>query len=216
MKLGKLIGAAAIAAAFATPALAQTTGTVVQRNVTQQERIEQGLQSGQLTTREAAKLEGEESRIDKMESRALKDGKLSPDERARIDRAQNQVSRDIYREKHDAQVGNPNSPSSQRMQADVQRNINQQQRIEQGVSQARSRTARSASSSAARRATTRCSIAPGATATSAQRAAPHPERGEPPERADLPREARRADEALKRVPRTPEGPVRGPFFTPDA
>ena len=105
----------------------------MQRNVNQQERIEQGLQSGQLTTREAAKLEGEESRIDKMESRALKDGKLSPDERARIDRAQNQVSRDIYGEKHDAQVGNPNSPSSQRMQADVQRNVNQQQRIEQGV-----------------------------------------------------------------------------------
>ena len=133
MKLVKLIGAVAVAAAFATPALAQTTGTVVQRNVNQQERVEQGLQSGQLTTREAAKLEGEESRVEKMESRALKDGKLSPDERARIDRAQNQVSRDIYREKHDAQVGNPNSPSSQRMQADVQRNINQQQRIEQGV-----------------------------------------------------------------------------------
>ena len=133
MKLGKLIGAAAVAAAFATPALAQTTGTVVQRNVNQQERIEQGLKSGQLTTREAAKLEGEESRVEKMESRALKDGKLSPEERTRIDRAQNQVSRDIYREKHDAQVGNPNSPSSQRMQADVQRNINQQQRIEQGV-----------------------------------------------------------------------------------
>jgi hypothetical protein len=133
MKLGKLIGAAAVAATFATPALAQTTGTVVQRNVNQQERIEQGLQSGQLTTREATKLEGEESRVEKIESRALKDGKLSPEERARVDRAQNQVSRDIYREKHDAQVGNPNSPSSQRMQADVQRNINQQQRIEQGV-----------------------------------------------------------------------------------
>jgi len=43
------------------------------------------------------------------------------------------VSRDIYREKHDAQTGNPNSASSQRMQADVQRNINQQSRIEQGV-----------------------------------------------------------------------------------
>jgi len=133
MKLVKLIGAAAVAAAFAAPALAQTTATEVQRNVNQQERIEQGLKSGQLTTREAAKLEGEESRVDKMESRALKDGKLSPQEQARIDRAQNQVSRDIYREKHDAQVGNPNSASSQRMQADVQRNINQQQRIEQGA-----------------------------------------------------------------------------------
>lgn len=132
MKLVKLIGTAAVAAAFATPVLAQTTGEIVQRNVNQQERIEQGLKSGQLNTREAAKLEGEESRVEKMESRALKDGKLSPEERTRIDRAQNQVSRDIYREKHDAQVGNPNSPSSQRMQADVQRNINQQQRIEQG------------------------------------------------------------------------------------
>src|SRR5262245_44312148 len=129
----KLITAAAVAVAFATPAFAQTTGSEVQRNVNQQQRIEQGLQSGQLNTREAARLEGEEARVEKMESRALKDAKLSPEERTRIDRAQNQVSRDIYREKHDAQVGNPNSPSSQRMQADVQRNINQQQRIEQGV-----------------------------------------------------------------------------------
>jgi hypothetical protein len=133
MKLVKLIGAAVVAAAFAAPALAQTTGEIVQRNVNQQERIEQGLQSGQLTTGEAARLEGEEARVEKLESRALKDGKLSAEERARIDRAQNQMSRDIYREKHDAQVGNPNSPSSQRMQADVQRNINQQQRIAQGI-----------------------------------------------------------------------------------
>jgi hypothetical protein len=133
MKLKKLIAAAAVAAAFAAPAFAQTTGSTVQRDVNQQQRIEQGLQSGQLTTREAAKLEGEEARVDRMQSRALSDGKLSPEERARLDRAQNQASRDIYREKHDAQVGNPNSPSSQRMQADVQRNINQQQRIEQGI-----------------------------------------------------------------------------------
>ena len=132
MKLGTII-AATVAAAFAPIAFAQTTGSAVQRNVNQQERIEQGLKSGQLNTREAARLEGEEARVDKLESRALSDGKLTDQERARIDRAQNQVSRDIYREKHDAQVGNPNSKSSQRMQADVQRNINQQERIEQGV-----------------------------------------------------------------------------------
>src|SRR5947208_15882606 len=66
-------------------------------------------------------------------SRAMKDGKLSPQEKARLQREQNKVSRDIYREKHDAQKGDPNSASSQRMQADVQRNINQQNRIEQGV-----------------------------------------------------------------------------------
>lgn len=133
MKLGKLIGAAAVAAAFATPALAQTTGSVVQRDVNQQERIEQGLKSGQLTTREASQLERGEAKVERTESRALSDGKLSPAEKARIDRAQNAESREIYRDKHNAAVGNPNSPSSQRMQADVQRNINQQSRIEQGV-----------------------------------------------------------------------------------
>ena len=88
MKLVKLIGAAAVAAAFAAPVLAQTTATDVQRNVNQQERIEQGLKSGQLTTREAAKLEGEESRVEKMESNALKNGKLSPQEQVCINRAQ--------------------------------------------------------------------------------------------------------------------------------
>ena len=133
MKLAKLAIAAATAAVFAPGAFAQGTGEITQRDINQQQRIEQGLQSGQLTTREASKLEGEEARIDKMESKALKDGKLSPQEAARINRAQDQASRDIYREKHDAQVGNPNSASSQRMQADVQRNVNQQQRIEQGI-----------------------------------------------------------------------------------
>ena len=120
-------------ALLSSAAIAQTVGTEVQRNVNQQERIEQGLKSGQLNTREAARLEREESRVERMQSRALRDGNLSAGEKARIDAAQDKVSRDIYREKHDAQTGNPNSASSQRMQADVQRNINQQSRIEQGV-----------------------------------------------------------------------------------
>lgn len=119
--------------AFSAAAHAADTGTTVQRNVNQQERIEQGLQSGALNTREAAKLEREESHVDKMESNALKDGKLTGAEKRRIDNAQDKVSRDVYREKHDAQTGNPNSASSQRMQTDVQRNVKQQQRIEQGV-----------------------------------------------------------------------------------
>jgi hypothetical protein len=68
-----------------------------------------------------------------MEAKAMKDGNLSNAEKNRINQAQNNLSRDIYQEKHDAQRGDPNSASSQRMQADVQRNINQQQRTEQGV-----------------------------------------------------------------------------------
>ena len=129
--------AALIATAFALPVLAQTTATEVQRNVNQQERIEQGLKSGQLTTREAGKLERGEAKIEKMESNAARDGTLSAAEKARIEAAQNRESRAIAKQKHDAQVGNPNSASSLRMQADVQRNVNQQQRIEQGVKSGR-------------------------------------------------------------------------------
>ena len=125
--------AIAFGSLFSAAVFAQSTATEVQRDVNQQQRIEQGLQSGQLNTREAAKLEKEEARVNRTEANALKDGKLSAKEKARIQREQNQVSRDIYKEKHDAQTGNPNSVSSKRLQADVQRNVNQEKRIEQGV-----------------------------------------------------------------------------------
>jgi hypothetical protein len=125
--------AAAIGLAFSAGAFAQAGAGTVQRDVNQQQRIEQGLQSGQLNTREAARLEREEGKVERDQSRAMRDGNLSPAEKARLAREQNKVSRDIAREKHDAQTGNPNSASSRRMQADVQRNVNQQQRTEQGL-----------------------------------------------------------------------------------
>jgi len=122
-----------LAAPFAASAFAQTAGSEVQRDINQENRIEQGLKSGQLSTGEAARLEKGEAQIDKMESKAGRDGTLSPQEAARIQRAQNQESNAINRAKHNAVTGNPDSASSQRMQADVQRNINQQSRIEQGI-----------------------------------------------------------------------------------
>ena len=125
--------AAAVAGLFSLAANAQTTGSEVQRDVNQQQRIEQGLKSGSLNTREASKLEAGESRIDKMEANAEKDGKLSPAEKQRIQRAQNQESREINKLESNSAKGNPNSASSQRMQADVQRNINQERRIQQGM-----------------------------------------------------------------------------------
>jgi hypothetical protein len=124
---------AALLAIAAIPAFAQNTADTVQRNVNQQQRIEQGLQSGQLNTKEAGRLEREQARIEGAEARALQDGKMGPKEKARITLMQNQASRDIAREKHDAQTGNPNSPSSRRMQAAVQRDVNQQKRIKEGV-----------------------------------------------------------------------------------
>jgi hypothetical protein len=122
-----------LSASVTATALAQTAGSEVQRDINQENRIEQGLKSGQLSTGEAARLEKGEARIDRMESKAMKNGNLSPEEAARIQRAQNQESEAINRAKHNDVTGNPTSASSQRMQADVQRNINQQNRIEQGI-----------------------------------------------------------------------------------
>ena len=133
MKTAATVIAVAVAGLFSVAASAQTAGSEVQRDVNQQQRIEQGLKSGSLNTREAAKLERGEARIDRMESNAMKDGKLSPAEKARIQRAQNQESRQINRLESNAARGNPGSASSQRMQADVQRNVNQERRIEQGI-----------------------------------------------------------------------------------
>jgi hypothetical protein len=127
-----LIALALVAASVG--AAAQTAaGTTVQRDVDQQQRIEQGLKSGALTTQEAARLEREQSAISRRQARALADGKVTPAEQARLNAAQDKASRDIYGAKHNAVTGNPQAASSQRMQADVQRNINQDKRIEAGV-----------------------------------------------------------------------------------
>ncbi|MFZ6767826.1 hypothetical protein ACO0LM_12155 [Undibacterium sp. Di26W] len=122
-----------LAGLLTAPVFAQSVSSDVQRNVSQQTRIEDGLKTGQLTTKEAGKLEREQAAISREERKALKDGKVSAGEKAKIDRMQNKASADIHAEKHDGQVGNPNSVSSKRMQADVQRNVSQQQRIENGV-----------------------------------------------------------------------------------
>ena len=125
----------ALTLTVAAAAQAQPAGTAAatQRDANQQGRIEQGLQSGELSTREAGRLEREQQAVDRQQAHALKDGTLTPREQARISREQNAVSRDVYTQKHDAQKGNPASASSRRMQADVQRNANQQQRIANGV-----------------------------------------------------------------------------------
>ena len=133
MNFYKVALAVMIVIPVASPVLAQSVGMEVQRDINQETRVEQGLKSGQLSTGEAAKLERGEARIDRMESKALKNGNLSQKEAARIQDAQNRESDTINRMKHNDVTGNPNSASSQRMQADVQRNMNQQGRIEQGV-----------------------------------------------------------------------------------
>jgi hypothetical protein len=124
----------AMTLAFCAAAQEQGAAVETQRDANQQDRVEQGLQSGQLSTKEAGSLERQEQHIDRQEAHDLKQGgALTARENAQIAHEQNQVSRKIYQDKHNAVTGNPNSASSQRLQADVQRNANQQQRIATGV-----------------------------------------------------------------------------------
>jgi len=129
----QLLTACAVLALSIGSASAQAVSTDQQRDTNQQDRIDQGLKSGQLSTGEAAKLEQGEAHIDHMESKADKNGSVSPAEQARIQAAQNRESAAIHSDKTNAVTGNPNSASSQRMQADVARDANQDQRTENGI-----------------------------------------------------------------------------------
>ena len=75
-----------------------------QRDINQQKRIEQGEKSGQLTPKEAGRLERQEGRVDKAEAKADANGKVSKQEARHINRMQNRESRRIHRQKHDAQT----------------------------------------------------------------------------------------------------------------
>jgi len=127
-----LIATAAFGASLAASAQTNAANTT-QRDVNQEQRIENGLQNGSITTRENSELQREEAHVDRMQARDMKDGSLSSAEKAKLTAAQNKVSRDITQAKSNGINGNPLSASSQRAQADVQRDVNQQQRINNGV-----------------------------------------------------------------------------------
>ena len=67
-----------------------------------------GVQSGQLTPHEAARLERKEARIRREihRDRAANGGTLTPAQKASINRQENRTSRQIYRQKHDGQDRN--------------------------------------------------------------------------------------------------------------
>jgi hypothetical protein len=70
----------------------------------QADRIRQGVASGDLTCREAARLSRQQARIRAEEAWfRSNDGVLGPWERAKLNRDLNRTSRRIYRQKHDAQ-----------------------------------------------------------------------------------------------------------------
>lgn len=105
MKL-KTTMAVLVMAALPGLAMAQTASTprIDKRQEMQQSRINQGVQSGALTDKEAQKLQRGQEHVQKMENKAVSDGTITNKERTRIEHAQDQQSKKIYREKHDKQT----------------------------------------------------------------------------------------------------------------
>jgi hypothetical protein len=70
------------------------------RQQRQEDRIRQGLASGQLTPGEARRLQNEPARIRGTEGRMRADGNLRPQERARLNAMQPRSSQDMYQQRH--------------------------------------------------------------------------------------------------------------------
>jgi hypothetical protein len=107
--------------------------TIAQRKENQQDRIANGVKSGQLTAGETSKLETKEAAIngETRADRAANGGKLTAAEKQQVNRQQNQLSKQIYNDKHNAntaQYGNNKVG---------QRRENQQDRIAQGIKSGR-------------------------------------------------------------------------------
>ena len=114
MKIVKIALAAAVAFApamiFAQTSVPVTStattkhATVGQRQENQQDRIAQGVKSGQLTAAETAKLEKQEAGIQKEKAgmKAENNGKLTKADRALLQKQENKESKRIYRAKHNA------------------------------------------------------------------------------------------------------------------
>ncbi len=123
-------------AASSTAVLAQSSSTqsssdpsIAQRKENQQDRIANGIKSGQLTAGETSNLETKEAAIngETRADRAANGGKLTSTEKTQINNQQNHLSNQIYQDKHNAntaQYGNNKVG---------QRRENQQDRIAQGV-----------------------------------------------------------------------------------
>ena len=104
VRMGALLLAVTVTSGLANATT--TTSRIDKRQANQQERIDQGVKSGELTRKEAARLQKGQQHVDRMESRAMADGKMTPRERQRIERAQDEQSKKIYREKHDRHGSN--------------------------------------------------------------------------------------------------------------
>lgn len=106
MKMLKMLVTPALMLAFAAPAFAAdpaATPGIDQRLQNQEKRIDQGVNSGALTGREAARTERREAKIEGDVAKAKADGVVTRQERKRLSNELDHQSRAIHREKHDRQ-----------------------------------------------------------------------------------------------------------------
>jgi methionine-rich copper-binding protein CopC len=103
-KFIKAIISVSLIAMFAFTTFAQdATPKVHHRQNKQQRRIANGIKDGSLNSREAARLERQEAKIQKDKHEAKSDGTVTKEERQQLRKEQNKTSRHIYKQKHDAQ-----------------------------------------------------------------------------------------------------------------
>jgi hypothetical protein len=74
----------------------------VQRSVNQEQRIQNGLENGSLTNREAARLNAGQARTDRKIASSGADGHVGAVEQHRIQRGETRQSANVYRKKHNA------------------------------------------------------------------------------------------------------------------
>ncbi len=104
-------------------------GSVNDRRQNQQQRIANGVQSGQMTAGETKRIEGREANVNREihADRSANGGKLTAQQRQHINRQQNNISKSIYSDKHNAaQAHFGNNEVGQRRE-------NQQDRIANGI-----------------------------------------------------------------------------------
>src|SRR5215469_10242556 len=99
-----VLSAGSVAFAQQTPSDPQPKSEVGKRAENQQDRIAQGVKSGQLTAGETGNLETKEAAIngEVKADRAANGGKLTAAEKAQVNRQQNKLSNQIYQDKHNA------------------------------------------------------------------------------------------------------------------
>jgi opacity protein-like surface antigen len=97
------VSAASILVVSIASAQAATPG-IDQRQANQEQRIDKGIAGGQLTGREANRLNNQQEHINKIEDNVKSDGVVTKKERKKVHAAQDRASRKIARQKHDQQT----------------------------------------------------------------------------------------------------------------